>query len=89
MAIWDIQAVSGYTGQHALSLRDIIENPEVSFSQIESNLRNNWLELLIASTLFTASSKFTRRALRGPINKANRMIFTGKNAPLRGMGIRI
>lgn len=87
--VWDIAPVSGYTGTHAISLRDIIDNPEVSFSQIESNLRSNWAELLVASTVFAFSSKFARRALRGPINKANRLVFTGKNAPLRGMGLRI
>jgi len=87
--VWDISPISGYGGVHSLSLRDLIDNPEVSFQQIESNLRNNWAELLVASTLFSFSSKFARRALRGPINKANRLVFTGKNAPLRGMGIRI
>jgi len=87
--MWAISPISGYGGVVSLSLRDLMDAPEQAFQQIESNLRNNWVELLVASTLFTASAKFGKRALRGPINNANRLLFTGKNAPLRGMGIRI
>ena len=87
--MWSYSMVSGYTGLAAISLRDLMDAPEQAFQQIENNLRSNWVELLIASTIFTASAKFGKRALRGPINNANRLLFTGKNAPLRGMGIRI
>ena len=87
--MWAISPLSGYGGVASLSLRDLMDAPEQAFQQIESNLRNNWVELLVASTIFTASAKFGKRALRGPINNANRLLFTGKNAPLRGMGIRI
>lgn len=87
--MWAISPLAGYGGVSSLSLRDLMDAPEQAFQQIESNLRNNWVELLVASTIFTASAKFGKRALRGPINNANRLLFTGKNAPLRGMGIRI
>jgi len=87
--MWTITPISGYTGVAALSLRDLMDSPEQAFQQIEANLRTHWVELLVASTIFTASAKFGKRALRGPINNANRLLFTGKNAPLRGMGIRI
>ena len=87
--MWSITPISGYAGVAALSLRDLMDSPEQAFQQIEANLRNHWVELLVASTIFTASAKFGKRALRGPINNANRLLFTGKNAPLRGMGIRI
>jgi hypothetical protein len=87
--MWQTQLITGYSGTGSISLRDLLEAPEQAFDQIQMNLKNNWAELLVASTVFGFTSKFARRALRGPINKVNRMVFTGKNAPLRGMGIRV
>ena len=87
--MWQTQLITGYSGTASISLRDLLEAPEQAFDQIQMNLKNNWAELLVASTVFGFTSKFARRALRGPINKVNRMVFTGKNAPLRGMGIRV
>jgi len=86
---FEILPIEGYLGTSAISLGDLISSPEAAFAQVQSNIRNNWTELLVASTLFGFSSRFARRALRGPINKVNRMVFTGKGAPLRGLGIRI
>ena len=82
-------AVSGYSGLTSISLGDMLSNPEESVQQVISNVRANAPGLIVSSTLFNIGAKMFRRLLRPQINQVNRMVFTGKNAPLRGAGIRI
>ena len=78
-----------YTGWSQKSLSDIIQAPDAAAAQIVSNVRNNALEFAVSATVFEFGQRSVRRLLRRPINKVNSMVFTGKNAPLRGMGVRI
>lgn len=89
MQLYQYDLISGYSGQEAISLRDLIQNPEPATAQIISNVQNNAMEFAISATAFEFGQRFTRKMLSKPINKINNMIFTGKNAPLRGMGVRI
>ena len=86
---YDCDLIPGYTGQDKISLRDLMYAPEPAVAQVMSNVQNNALEFAIGAGVFEFGQRFTRRMLRRPINKVNSMIFTGKNAPLRGMGVRI
>ncbi len=81
--------IAGYTGQDKISLRDLAANPEAATAQVISNVRNNAFEGALFFTTFEFGQRFTRKMLKTPINRVNRMIFTGKDAPLRGMGLRI
>jgi len=81
--------IPGYTGQAKISLRDIIQAPEAATAQIISNVQNNAFEAAVGFTFLEIGQRWTRRMLSRPINKVNNLIFTGKGAPLRGMGIRI
>jgi hypothetical protein len=86
---FSVTPTAGYHGTGSISLADMLENPEMSFAQIESNLRQNAVPLAISTWTFGFTSALTRRILRKPINTINQLIFTGQAAPLRGMGIRI
>ena len=85
---YDYDLIPGYTGQDKISLRDLMYAPEPAVAQGMSTVQNNALEFAIGAGVFEFGQRFTRRMLRRPINKVNSMIFTGKNAPLRGMGVR-
>jgi hypothetical protein len=86
---YDYDLIPGYAGTSCISLQDLIRNPEPATAQIMSNVQNNALNFALGATVFEFGQRFTRRMLRRPINKVNSLVFTGKNAPLRGMGIRI
>ena len=81
--------LANYQGLSRISLGDMLSTPEESVAQVISNLRANAPGLIVSSTLFNVGAKMFRRLLRPQINQVNRMVFTGKNAPLRGAGIRI
>ena len=89
MELYQYDLISGYEGQEAISLRDLIQSPEAATAQIISNVQNNAMEFAISATVFEFGQRFTRRMLSRPINKINNLVFTGKNAPLSGMGVRI
>lgn len=81
--------IDNYAGTACVSLRDIMNRPDVATTQIIRNVQNNALNFAISATIFEFGQRFTRRMLRRPINKINQMVFTGKQAPLRGMGVRL
>jgi hypothetical protein len=82
-------ATSYEGGWSAISLREMISKPDVAVAQVMSNVQNNALEFAIQATIFEFGQRFTRKMLSKPINKVNALVFTGKQAPLRGMGVRI
>lgn len=81
--------LANYQGLSRISLGDMLSTPEEAVQQVISNVRANAPGLIVSSTLFNVGAKMFRRLLRPQINQVNRMVFTGKNAPLRGAGIRI
>ena len=87
--LYQYDLIEGYDGIDKISLRDIIQSPEAATAQIISNVQNNAMEFAISATVFEFGQRFTRKMLSKPINKINNLVFTGKNAPLRGMGVRI
>ena len=86
---FDYDITPGYSGLEKVSLTDLIQNPDVAIGQVMSNVQNNALQAVSGFTVFEFSQRFTRRMLSRPINKVNSLIFTGKNAPLRGLGVRL
>ncbi len=76
-------------GAAKISLSDLLQAPDLALAQVVSNVRNNAWQYAIGATLFGISAQFTRKLLKKPINTVNRLVFTGKDAPLRGMGVRI
>jgi AICAR transformylase/IMP cyclohydrolase PurH len=79
----------GAAGAVKISLSDLLQAPDAALMQIVQNVRSNALQYAVGATIFGIGAKVTRKILKGPINTVNRMIFTGKDAPLRGMGVRI
>jgi len=72
------------SGASSLSLGDIMTEPGLAFSQIQSNISENWLPMGIAAVTFNAGARIFKRTMRQPINTVNRVIFK----PLR-LGVRI
>lgn len=71
------------SGGQQISLRDMLNEPGMSFDQIQSNVKANAVGMAMNAILFNAGAKVLKRAIRQPINQANRLI-----RPL-GMGVRI
>ena len=88
-ASYTYDIAEGLGGATKISLSDMLQAPDLALMQIVSNVRNNAWQYAIGATLFGVGAKVTRKMLRGPINTVNRLIFTGRDAPLRGMGVRI
>lgn len=83
------QATDYEGGWGKISLKEMIAKPEIATAQVMSNVQNNALEFAIQSTIFEFGQRFTRKMLSKQINKVNQLVFTGKQAPLRGMGVRL
>jgi hypothetical protein len=66
---------SNVYGDRVLSLGDIISNPDLSFWQMNANLRQNWQAMAIRSFGTALVFKGAKRLLRVPINNVNRNIF--------------
>ena len=81
----------GYSASGAvkISLSDLLQAPDAALMQVIQNVRTNAVPYAIGVTIFGVGAKVTRKLLSKPINTVNRMIFTGKDAPLRGLGVRI
>ena len=71
------------SGASQISLRDMLNEPGMSFDQIQSNVKENAVGMALNAILFNAGARVLKRAIRQPINQANRLI-----RPL-GMGVRI
>ena len=79
----------GAAGAVKISLSDLLQAPDAALMQVVQNVRSNAVQYAIGATIFGVGAKVTRKILKSPINTVNRMIFTGKDAPLRGLGVRI
>lgn len=79
----------GLGGAAKISLSDMLQAPDLALMQVVSNVRNNAWQYAIGATLFGIGAKVTRKMLKQPINTVNRLVFTGRDAPLRGLGVRI
>jgi hypothetical protein len=78
-----------YQGLDKISLTDLIQTPQPAIAQVISNVQANALNFAVQATIFEFGQRFTRKLLSRSINKVNNMVFTGKMAPLRGLGVRI
>ena len=61
----------------------MLNEPGMAFGQIQQNVKENAVGMAMNAILFNAGAKVLKRAIRQPINQANRLI-----RPL-GMGVRI
>ena len=64
-------------------MRDMLNDPGLSFGQITENVKNNAVGMTVNALVFNAGARILKRAIRQPINQANRFI-----RPL-GLGVRI
>lgn len=80
---------TSFVGLDKISLADLAAAPAVATRQIVQNVRSRAFGFAVGATIFEFGQRFTRKMLSRPINKVNQMIFTGRNAPLRGLGVRI
>ena len=71
------------SGQGSLSLRDIISEPELAFTQVTANARANGMAAVFQTLGIAASFRIGKRVLRRPIANINRNIFT----PILGKGV--
>jgi len=83
------ESSEGIIGNKAISLADMLQAPDLALMQVVTNVRNNAWQYAIGATIFGIGAKVTRKLLKSPINTVNRIVFTGKDAPLRGLGVRI
>jgi len=86
---WSYDLIAGYQGQAKISLADMLRNPSVAVEQVESNIRNNWIQMATNAFLIGLGTKAVKKALAFPVRQVNSQFFTGKNALFRGMGIRL
>lgn len=89
-SVYDPGLGSGTTsiyGNDQISLRDLLNAPGLSLSQIGNNLMNsqNVANMAIASLLTSVSFKVGTRLLRRPINNVNRNIVR----PMLGAGVKL
>ena len=70
-------------GTDQISMRDMLNEPSLAFNQIQSNVKTNAVGMTVNAIFFNAGARVLKRAIRQPINQANRFI-----RPL-GLGVRI
>ena len=71
------------TGGPAVTLGDILQNPQMAFSTMQSNARANATNMAIQAITFNAGAKVFRKVMRMPFREANKVI-----RPL-GLGVRL
>jgi hypothetical protein len=76
-------SIATISGASQISLRDMLNEPGMSFDQIQANVKANAVGMAMNAILFNAGARVLKRAIRQPINQANRLI-----RPLN-MGVRI
>jgi len=70
-------------GGGAISLGDIVSQPEQAFGIIQSNVMNNYIPMIGQSLGIRIGFKLGKRLLRQPINNVNRVIFKQLGAGFR------
>jgi len=70
-------------GTDQISMRDMLNEPALAFNQIQTNVKANAVGMTVNAIFFNAGARVLKRAIRQPINQANRFI-----RPL-GLGVRI
>lgn len=71
-------------GADSLSLAEMVTQPDLAFSRVNSNFKNNWQAMVIASLGTSVGFNVGRKLLRKPISNVNRNIFK----PL-GIGVKL
>lgn len=79
----DLVGTTKISGNEQISMRDMLNDPGLSFGQITENVKNNAVGMTVNALVFNAGARILKRAIRQPINQANRFI-----RPL-GLGVRI
>lgn len=59
----------------AISLSDIVSQPDASFATVQSNFMNNYQQMAIRSLGIGISFRLGKKLLRRPISNVNRNIF--------------
>jgi len=72
--------IAGATG---VSLADMVNDPQLSFDTITSNVRTNAMPMLLSSITFNVGASVFKKIMRKPFTQANKLI-----APL-GLNVRI
>ena len=79
----DLVGTTKISGNEQISMRDMLNEPSLAFNQIQSNVKTNAVGMTVNAIFFNAGARVLKRAIRQPINQANRFI-----RPL-GLGVRI
>ena len=87
--MYDYSLIPDYKGLDKISLTDLLQTQGPATALIISNVQSNALNFAGQATIFEFGQRFTRKLLSRSINKVNNLVFTGKMAPLRGLGVRI
>ena len=82
--IYNDGIVGNYSGLNAISLTDMVENPSLALSQVQSNFMGNYKTMAIQSIFTGFAYKGVRKLLRRPISNVNRNIMSQL-----GLGVRI
>jgi len=72
------------SGGEAISLRDIISEPDQAFNIIQSNVMANYVPMIAKSVGIRIGFKLGKKLLRAPISNVNRTIFKQL-----GVGVRL
>jgi len=71
-------------GAGAISLGDMISQPQLALQAIQSNVMSNYQQIFIQTLATRLAFKFSKKLLRAPISSINRNLFK----PL-GVGIKL
>jgi len=82
--IYNDGIVGNYSGLGAISLTDMIQNPQLALGQVQSNFMSNYRTMAVNSIFTSLAYRGARRLLRKPIANVNRNIMKEL-----GLGVRI
>ncbi len=72
-------------GADAISLGDMISQPQLALAAVQGNFASNWKSMAIQSALTRFTFKFGKKLLSQPINNVNRNLMK----PMFGASIKI
>jgi len=81
--IYNDGVYGNYSGTNVISLRDMIQNPNVALATVQSNVTENLFPMMIQSAGIQIGFRLGKRLLRKPISATNRGLKMALGAGIR------
>tara|TARA_Y100000296_G_C5082844_1_gene210836 strand:- start:38 stop:397 length:360 start_codon:yes stop_codon:yes gene_type:complete len=81
--IYNDDIYGNYSGTGVISLRDMIQNPNVALATVQQNVTNNLFPMMIQSAGIQIGFRLGKRLLRKPISATNRGLKMALGAGIR------